>query len=96
MARRVRERDRRVATTAMFYSLLGRVVWYGLKLFLRRKYGPTLRAQAGRSPARLVALLGGGRPDRGPQPAPTADAPRVAAGPPGSMRTDMAEHAPAP
>jgi hypothetical protein len=23
----------------MFYSLLGRVVWYGLKLFLRRKYG---------------------------------------------------------
>ena len=25
----------------MFYSLLGRVVWYGLKLFLRRKYGST-------------------------------------------------------
>jgi hypothetical protein len=25
----------------MFYSLLGRVVWYGLKLFLRRKYGAT-------------------------------------------------------
>jgi hypothetical protein len=25
----------------MFYSLLGRMVWYGLKLFLRRKYGPT-------------------------------------------------------
>lgn len=25
----------------MFYSLLGRTVWYGLKLFLRRKYGPT-------------------------------------------------------
>jgi hypothetical protein len=25
----------------MFYSLLGRVVWYGLRLFLRRKYGPT-------------------------------------------------------
>ena len=23
----------------MFYSLLGRVVWFGLKLFLRRKYG---------------------------------------------------------
>ncbi len=23
----------------MFYSLLGRVVWWGLKLFLRRKYG---------------------------------------------------------
>jgi hypothetical protein len=23
----------------MFYSLLGRVVWHGLKLFLRRKYG---------------------------------------------------------
>ena len=25
----------------MFYSLLGRTVWYGLKLFLRRTYGPT-------------------------------------------------------
>jgi hypothetical protein len=25
----------------MFYSLLGRAVWYVLKLFLRRKYGPT-------------------------------------------------------
>jgi hypothetical protein len=25
----------------MFYNLLGRTVWYGLKLFLRRKYGPT-------------------------------------------------------
>jgi hypothetical protein len=23
----------------MFYSLLGRVVWYGLKLVLRRKFG---------------------------------------------------------
>jgi ABC-type uncharacterized transport system permease subunit len=23
----------------MFYSLLGRLVWYGLKVFLRRKYG---------------------------------------------------------
>jgi hypothetical protein len=25
----------------MFYNLLGRTVWYGAKLFLRRKYGPT-------------------------------------------------------
>jgi hypothetical protein len=25
----------------MFYSLLGRTVWYGLKVFLRRKYGST-------------------------------------------------------
>jgi hypothetical protein len=25
----------------MFYSLLGRGVWFALKLFLRRKYGPT-------------------------------------------------------
>ena len=25
----------------MFYSLLGRVVWFGLKFALRRKYGPT-------------------------------------------------------
>ncbi|HWK30430.1 MAG TPA: hypothetical protein VNS09_27940 [Solirubrobacter sp.] len=25
----------------MFYSLLGRVVWFGAKVFLRRRYGPT-------------------------------------------------------
>jgi hypothetical protein len=25
----------------MFYNLLGRTVWFGLKLFLRRKYGST-------------------------------------------------------
>ena len=25
----------------MFYPLLGRAVWFGLKLFLRQKYGPT-------------------------------------------------------
>ena len=25
----------------MFYSLLGRTVWFGLKLFMRRKYGTT-------------------------------------------------------
>jgi hypothetical protein len=25
----------------MFYSLLGRVVWFGLKFVLRRKYGRT-------------------------------------------------------
>lgn len=25
----------------MFYSLLGRAVWFGAKLFLRRKYGST-------------------------------------------------------
>jgi hypothetical protein len=25
----------------MFYSLLGRTVWFGLKLFLRTKYGST-------------------------------------------------------
>ena len=25
----------------MFYSLLGRVVWWGLKFFLRHKYGST-------------------------------------------------------
>jgi hypothetical protein len=25
----------------MFYNLLGRIVWHGAKLFLRRKYGPT-------------------------------------------------------
>lgn len=26
----------------MFYSLLGRVVWFGLKVVLRRKYGRPL------------------------------------------------------
>ena len=25
----------------MFYSLLGRLVWYSLKFTLRQKYGPT-------------------------------------------------------
>ena len=25
----------------MFYSLLGRVVWFGLRFAVRRKYGPT-------------------------------------------------------
>jgi hypothetical protein len=25
----------------MFYSLLGRIVWNGLKLVMRQKYGPT-------------------------------------------------------
>ncbi len=25
----------------MFYSLLGRMVWFGIKFFLRRRYGPT-------------------------------------------------------
>jgi hypothetical protein len=43
----------------MFYSLLGRVVWFGLKLFLRRKYGPTYvpkPALAGVAAA-LVAVL---------------------------------------
>ena len=25
----------------MFYSLLGRAVWFGLKVTLRHKYGPT-------------------------------------------------------
>ena len=25
----------------MFYSLLGRTVWFGLKVFLRQKYGST-------------------------------------------------------
>jgi hypothetical protein len=43
----------------MFYSLLGRVVWYGLKLFLRRKYGPTYVPKtvlAGGAAALLAAL----------------------------------------
>ena len=41
----------------MFYSLLGRVVWWGLKLVLRRKYGraylPTPLLAGG-----LLALIG--------------------------------------
>jgi hypothetical protein len=44
----------------MFYSLLGRVVWHGLKLFLRRKYGPTYVPKpvlAGGVAALLAALV---------------------------------------
>ena len=43
----------------MFYSLLGRVVWFGLKLFLRRKYGSTYMPKpvlAGGAAALLAAL----------------------------------------
>jgi hypothetical protein len=43
----------------MFYSLLGRVVWFGLKLFLRRKYGSTFVPKpvlAGGAAALLAAL----------------------------------------
>ena len=43
----------------MFYSLLGRIVWHGLKLFLRRKYGPTYVPKsllAGGTVALAVAL----------------------------------------
>ena len=44
----------------MFYSLLGRMVWYGIKLFLRRKYGPTYIPKsllAGGTVAVAVAVL---------------------------------------
>jgi hypothetical protein len=27
----------------MFYSLLGRTVWFGLKIYLRRRYGSAYR-----------------------------------------------------
>jgi hypothetical protein len=43
----------------MFYSLLGRVVWYGLKLVLRRKFGRTHVSKpvlAGGAAALLAAL----------------------------------------
>ena len=30
----------------MFYNLLGRTVWYGAKLFLRRKFGPAYAKKA--------------------------------------------------
>ena len=44
----------------MFYSLLGRAVWYFLKLFLRRKYGPTYVPKsllAGGTVALAVAVM---------------------------------------
>jgi hypothetical protein len=46
----------------MFYSLLGRVVWFGLKLFLRRRYGrmyvpKPLLVGAAVALAALVSLL---------------------------------------
>ena len=43
----------------MFYSLLGRMVWFGLKLFLRNKYGPRYvpkGALAGGTVAIAIAL----------------------------------------
>ena len=43
----------------MFYSLLGRMVWFGLKLFLRNKYGPRYVPKglvAGGTVAAAVAL----------------------------------------
>ncbi len=43
----------------MFYSLLGRAVWFGLRLALRRKYGPTFLSKpvvAGGAVALLAAL----------------------------------------
>ena len=43
----------------MFYSLLGRTVWFGLKVFLRRKYGSTYvpkRLLAGGTVAIAVAV----------------------------------------
>ena len=44
----------------MFYSLLGRAVWYALKLFLRRKYGSTYVPKsllAGGTVAIVVAVV---------------------------------------
>jgi hypothetical protein len=43
----------------MLYSLLGRIVWLGLKLFLRRKYGRAYvpkRALAGGAIAVAIAV----------------------------------------
>src|SRR3954467_10096028 len=81
----------------MLYSLLGRIVWHGLKLFLRRKYGSTYM------PKRLLAggglLMGvGGRPAPPPRPpalppraAPARPSPRVARGCAGKHGEPMAE-----
>ena len=43
----------------MFYSLLGRLVWHGLKAFLRQKYGSTYmpkRLLAGTTVAAAIAV----------------------------------------
>ena len=44
----------------MFYSLLGRIVWYGLKVFLRRKYGRTYLPPALLAGVTVAAALGVG------------------------------------
>jgi hypothetical protein len=44
----------------MFYSLLGRLVWFGLKVFLRRKYGSAYVPKsllAGGTVAAAIALM---------------------------------------
>ena len=84
-----RVRDRGPVVRAMFYSLLGRVVWYGLKLF-----APQVRSGLLPKPVLaggLAALIGAAALSW-PAPAPTADArwklPPVRLG---AWRTDMAE-----
>ena len=44
----------------MFYSLLGRIVWHGLKLFLRRKYGPTYVPKSLLAGGTVALALGAG------------------------------------
>ena len=44
----------------MFYSLLGRMVWYGLKMFLRRRYGPTYVPKSLLAGATVAAGVGVG------------------------------------
>src|SRR4051812_43916212 len=83
----------------MFYSLLGRIVWDGLKLVMRQKYGPTYVPKAlvagavgavagGAGPAGRgggARPCPGGAPAGGGGPAGPPPAAEVAAGPPGSM-----------
>ena len=54
----------------MFYSLLGRTVWFGLKLFLRRKYGPTYVPKSLLAGA-TVAVAVGRRRRGAARPSPT-------------------------
>ena len=42
----------------MFYNLLGRTVWFGAKLFLRTKYGPSYAPKSLLAGATVAVAVG--------------------------------------
>jgi hypothetical protein len=44
----------------MFYNLLGRAVWFGVKTYLRRKYGPTYVPKSLLAGATVALAVGAG------------------------------------